>query len=76
MNIGMFTREIYVKHTNVSGQSYHASHLVWDGAKFIAARMGECMKVNLEQGNGLPRKAMVQEVTREEYMAATKKGTK
>lgn len=61
------TREIHLRHTSASGDSYVAHHIVHDADKFLAARQAEAKKLNAEQPKGEPRLAKVELITPEQY---------
>ncbi len=62
------TREIYVRHTDTSGQSHVMSHFVWNADKFIAELKEAAQKVNDDQQPGKPRKAAAEQITHEQYL--------
>jgi hypothetical protein len=66
----MATREVYLTHVDTDGQKAIRSHLVWDFDKFLAARILECAKLNVEKKSNT---ACVLPATREEYLASIRK---
>lgn len=70
MNQGMTTYDMYIKHTDVNGNSHIQEHRVWDGEKFFNARAAEAKRANAAQKPNQPRRAAVLQVTREDYLAA------
>lgn len=52
------TREIYVRHTDTSGNSHVASHFVWDADKFIGELKAAAEKVNQDQSPACPARPM------------------
>lgn len=70
MNQGMVTYDMYIKHTDVNGNSHIQEHRVWDGEKFFSARAAECEKANAAQKPDQPRRARVLQVNREDYLVS------
>lgn len=67
------TREIYLRHIGPTGESYNASHFVWDADRFIASQQAAAAALNADQKKGAPRLAKVEQITQEQY---TKERTK
>lgn len=61
-------RDLYARHTDVNGKTSVQVHRVWDGTVFLAARQRDCDKANSEQKTGEPRRACIEQITREQYL--------
>lgn len=68
MPLELHARDPYIRHTDVNGKSTPESHRVWDADIFLAARRRDCQKANSEQKDGLPGKAGVEQITRDQYL--------
>lgn len=58
----MIGRDIYMRHTDKDGKSYVQEHRVWNADRFVEAQLDEALK--------LGGKAMVQQITHEQYLRA------
>lgn len=65
-------RDLYMRHTDTNGHSYVTEHRVHDAERFVAAREAEAKKLNAEVKGGAPRKAAVQQITKEQYLKERK----
>lgn len=60
-------RDIFLRHTTSSGDSYVMSHRVWDAERFIASQQAAADKVNEQAKDDTQRKARVEQITAEQY---------
>lgn len=67
MTVEMTTRDIWMRHTDVSGKSYVAEHRVWDAGRFVAAQQRAAADLNAKQKNDQPRLAKAEQITEEQY---------
>ena len=72
MQMEPFGWDLFLRHTNPSGDSYVASHRAWDKERFLAARRADAEKVNRDQKEGAPRLAAIQQITEEQYRTERK----
>lgn len=66
MSNTMHARDIYMRHTDKSGQSYVQEHRVWDAEKFVLSQQAAATK---EGGSA-------QQVTREAYLLKSERKPK
>lgn len=60
-------RDLYVRQTDVNGKASVRMERVWDAERFLAARQRDCEKANNEQKPGEPRKAAIEQITRDQF---------
>lgn len=61
-------RDLYVRHTGTDGNSFVQCHRVWDGERFLAARVADAAKANADVKGDAPRRAKVECITRLQYL--------
>lgn len=61
-------RDLYLRHTSADGKSHVMQHRVWDADLFIASQEQAVGKVNADQKGDAPRKAAVQQITKDQYL--------
>lgn len=67
MTVEMTTRDLWMRHTGVDGQSYVAEHRVWDAERFVAAQQRAAANLNAQQKPDQPRLAKAEQITEEQY---------
>jgi hypothetical protein len=61
-------RDLYMRHTSDDGKSHVVEHRVWDADRFVISQQCAAEKVNAQQEPGAPRKAAVQQITKDQYL--------
>lgn len=65
IDTSMQGRPFYLRTTDENGAATHSEHTVWDGDRFIRARMSDAAKINEEKGS---TKATAVQLTREQFL--------
>lgn len=62
--------DLYVRSTDVNGKATVREHRAWDKDRLLASLQTAAAKENAKQKDGEPRRAKVEQITREQYLAA------
>lgn len=72
MNDTLVSRDLWMRYTTISGESYVVEHRVWDADRFVEEQKRSHDKVNAQQAEktGKPcSTAKAEQITQEQYLA-------